>query len=40
MWSTGLAEIKIIFPIAAPIVLFFVLVDRAVLITYQCFGYC
>jgi len=36
----GLAEMELIFPIAALIVLCFVLVARKVLITYQCFGYC
>lgn len=36
----GLAEMKVILPLAAPIELCFVLVARKVLITHQCFGYC
>ena len=38
VWS--LAEMELIFPIAALIVLCSVLVARKVLITHQCFGYC
>ena len=34
----GLAEMELIFPIAALIVLCFVLVARKVLITHWCFG--
>ena len=36
----GLAEMELIFPIAALIMLCSVLVARKVLITHQCFGYC
>ena len=36
----GLAEMELVFPTAALIVLCFVLVPRKVLITHQCFGYC
>ena len=35
----GLAEMELIFPLAALIVLCFVLVARKVLITHRCFGY-
>ena len=36
----GLAETELILPIAALVVLCFVLVARKALITHQCFGYC
>jgi len=36
----GLAEMELVFPTAALIVLCFVLVARNILITHQCFGYC
>ena len=36
----GLAEMELVFTIAALIVLCFALVARKVLITYQCVGYC
>ena len=36
----GLAGMELPFPIAALIVLCFVLVARKVLIAHQCFGYC
>jgi len=38
--ALGLAEMELIFPIAALVVLCLVLVDRRVWITHQGFGYC